>query len=1368
VVDCSPSPEGVPGFLLWTKMKYQDWHAGKWLIGFLSLLSAGIVVVGFLHYRTYKKNQWMDVAVQLHAITDLKKQDLVQWREERLSDGEYFRDNPYLSVLVRQALDNPQSALLRNQVQAWLHIIKNHSSQYDRIAILNVSGVEIYSAPNTPAIPSLVIRQSIILAEKSGKTQFVDFYRNEHDQKIYLAILVPIRGFDTNRVHAFLMLRIDPQLYLYPYIRRWPTYHTTSETLLVRREGSDALFLNELKYRSGMALVQRTPLSITDRPAVKAILGQSGYVVGRDYRGIPVVADVLAIPNSPWFLVARIDVAEAFASVRARLWEVLIGIGIMIGTAWMGGGFLWKRQRVQYYREKAEDAESLQELNEYLEITLKSIGDGVVVTDAKGIITGINPIAELLTGWPMPEAVGLPLTEVFPLINTQTRQPVENPIDKVLKTGVVVGLAKHTVLIGRNGDERQIADSASPIRDAAGRIRGVVLIFRDVTEEYTAAAELERNRLELKAIYEHAPVMMCAIDNNRHILNANHVFSEFVCKKSELFAGSPVCSILGCVHSLGNSWERVFSNACASCPLSQAIEATFRNGTAQHDIECHVSIVHNGECKEIVILCATALFPAAEHYYLLLYLVDITDRKIIEAKLRASEELHRKLIEAFPDVVTVIDLEGRITYCSSQGLTLFGVDRVEDYYGTPLSEWLIPEDRDLLCLNMANSLQGVFVLQNRYTALRKDGNRIMLEINAAPIAKTDGQPIGLVSVLRDVTHHVRVLDSLRESEERFRALFNSMEEGVAIHEIVKDAHGNPVDYCILDYNPAFVKHTGISPQYGVPASIIYGTGHPPYIEVYGRVATEGLPHHFEVFFAPLSRYFRISVVPGGPGRFATVFEDITERKLNESKLRASEAFSSGVLDSLTAHIAVINKDGVVVAVNEAWRQFASENGAPSGNRYVGMNYFTVCEEAIRNLGDKAAEASIHRIKEVMKGKKDALSLEYSCHSPKEERWFAMRATQFYTDDESYVVIAHENITKQKKAQEYLRLQEEFSRVLLENITDAVIACDANMNLVLFNRLAREWHGADVSRLSSEQWGSFYNLFDADGLKPLNRNEIPLIRAFEEGGFDPTAMTIKAQEQPTRYVMATGSAFYDNDGNKIGAVVVMWDITALRKSMEELQNSVHEKEALLREIHHRVKNNMQVISSLLSLESARIDNPGTQMTLRDMRNRIRSMALLHETLYSSESLAKVELAVYFERLCRHLMHSLLQHPEFIQLELEISPVFLDVSQAVPCGLLVNELVSNSLKHAFPNERSGVVLIKVTLLDEESSVCICVADNGVGLPEDFEQKRSHSLGLQLVSDLVHQLGGRLEIASTLGASFTFIFKPKTESQSELHYE
>ena len=154
-----------------------------------------------------------------------------------------------------------------------------------------------------------------------------------------------------------------------------------------------------------------------------------------------------------------------------------------------------------------------------------------------------------------------------------------------------------------------------------------------------------------------------------------------------------------------------------------------------------------------------------------------------------------------------------------------------------------------------------------------------------------------------------------------------------------------------------------------------------------------------------------------------------------------------------------------------------------------------------------------------------------------------------------------------------------------------------------------------------------------------------------------------------------------------------DITERKRAQEALQELLREKESLLKEVHHRVKNNLQVISSLMRLQSAQVENPVAQAALRDMQNRIGSMALLHETLYQSGSFARVDLAAYLRSLCSQLFHSLVVDPESIQLRLDVASVSLDLNQAVPCGLLINELVSNCLKHAFPDERAGEVRVEL---------------------------------------------------------------------------
>jgi two-component sensor histidine kinase len=215
-----------------------------------------------------------------------------------------------------------------------------------------------------------------------------------------------------------------------------------------------------------------------------------------------------------------------------------------------------------------------------------------------------------------------------------------------------------------------------------------------------------------------------------------------------------------------------------------------------------------------------------------------------------------------------------------------------------------------------------------------------------------------------------------------------------------------------------------------------------------------------------------------------------------------------------------------------------------------------------------------------------------------------------------------------------------------------------------------------------------------------------------------------------------------------------EVSARMQAEEKIKASLLEKEILLREIHHRVKNNLQVISSLLNLQSAHIRDPRMLESFRDSQNRIRSMALIHERLYQSQELAKVDLAEYARNLATYLFRVYGDKAQSVSLEIEAEGVFLEVDTAVLCGLILNELISNSLKHAFPDGRSGRICIGLQS-HREGQLNLEVGDNGVGLPSDLDLGNTESLGMQLVNTLVDQLGGRLEYNSRNGMNFKIAF-------------
>ena len=215
-----------------------------------------------------------------------------------------------------------------------------------------------------------------------------------------------------------------------------------------------------------------------------------------------------------------------------------------------------------------------------------------------------------------------------------------------------------------------------------------------------------------------------------------------------------------------------------------------------------------------------------------------------------------------------------------------------------------------------------------------------------------------------------------------------------------------------------------------------------------------------------------------------------------------------------------------------------------------------------------------------------------------------------------------------------------------------------------------------------------------------------------------------------------------------------EIEERRRAEKLLESSLHEKEVLLKEIHHRVKNNLQVIQSMLKLQANQVKDPAVMVALKDSQNRVQSMALIHEKLYQSVNLANIDFAEYIQSLISFLNRSYNSSQKQVNLRVQAEPLSLYIDMAVPCGLIVNELVSNALKHAFPDGNGGEVAIQLKA-EENGRVELVVSDNGVGIPEGVDIWNSPSLGLQLVNALVNQLDGDLQFDSSQGTRFTISF-------------
>jgi two-component sensor histidine kinase len=217
-----------------------------------------------------------------------------------------------------------------------------------------------------------------------------------------------------------------------------------------------------------------------------------------------------------------------------------------------------------------------------------------------------------------------------------------------------------------------------------------------------------------------------------------------------------------------------------------------------------------------------------------------------------------------------------------------------------------------------------------------------------------------------------------------------------------------------------------------------------------------------------------------------------------------------------------------------------------------------------------------------------------------------------------------------------------------------------------------------------------------------------------------------------------------------------DLTKRKHAEAALRESLDENQTLLKEIHFRVNHNLQIICSLLRLPTSLIDQPVASIALKNMQNRVLSMALVHEHFYRSDNLAHMNLATYIRCLCDHLLASLVPTPRTIQVQLDLLPVHLTIEQAIPFGLLINELVSNALIHGFPGGLTGELRVDLRSISGGREMRLRVTDNGVGLPPNFDLKLLTSLGLPLAADLACQLGGRLQIGKGPGTVLEMLFR------------
>ena len=344
----------------------------------------------------------------------------------------------------------------------------------------------------------------------------------------------------------------------------------------------------------------------------------------------------------------------------------------------------------------------------------------------------------------------------------------------------------------------------------------------------------------------------------------------------------------------------------------------------------------------------------------------------------------------------------------------------------------------------------------------------------------------------------------------------------------------------------------------------------------------------------------------------------------------------------------------------------------------------------------------------------------------------------------------EERVERKRADEALRESERKYHALAELSPVGIFRTDAEGDCTYINERWQKITGLTLEEALGKGW--------VQSLHPDDRNRISeeWYQAVREHRPFKSEYRFLNRDGTTTWVLGQAIIERTNSERVANYIGTITDITERKHAEEQLKESLREKEILLREIHHRVKNNMQVISSLLMLQEELSEDEKVIEMLKDSQNRIISMALIHEKLYRSENFSRIDLKEYIDDLVSGLFQSYGISEDKVALNINAENVLLGIDSAIPCGLIINELVSNSLKHAFPEYESGEINILIHSTDEDM-IELSIGDNGIGIPEDLDFRKTESLGLRIVNVLVdNQLHGEITLNRARGTEFKIQFR------------
>jgi PAS domain S-box-containing protein len=653
----------------------------------------------------------------------------------------------------------------------------------------------------------------------------------------------------------------------------------------------------------------------------------------------------------------------------------------------------------------------------------------------------------------------------------------------------------------------------------------------------------------------------------------------------------------------------------------------------------------------------------------------------------------------------------------------------------------------------------------------------VLETSGVPFFDTDGRLRGYRGISRDITERKHIEDDLRESTENWRSLVSTLPDYISL----LDREGR---FLFLNhYADGFTEKEVIGSsvyQYLSPESKeifekeIAGCQTTGKIRKFEHTAmgAHGIMKEYEDYVVPIPEKNKTTNI-------LVVSRDITERKQSENALRENEERYRTLIDKLPDYIFVHTKEDVVYVNPAAVRSLGytkQELLTTPITRFIAPG----SHEIIKNAKQQRAAGVLVNPYEIMVLTKDGTT-----------RTCLVQGSRIIFNNAPSTLIVLTDITERKQSEEALRESEERYRIVTDAAHDVIYTLSLEGVVTFMNSGGSALIGMSPEKIVGL---SLESLYHADIAQELRENldkvistkrpvrfdskfwrgnhdqvtwlDAQLVPQFGPDGSVVQVMGISRSITDRKQAEMLLKRFNEDLESQVRSRTIelerlnaMLEVEVIQRTMAEdsIRNSLHERELLLREIHHRVRNNLQIILSLINLQSRNIKDPYLLDTMGDFQNRIKAMAHVHERMYLTDDIGRIDLSEIVTFLRTSLFRSYKVDPQHIRLNVEMKDLQITIDSAIPISLILNELISNSIKHAFPQGTPGEITIEGHR--EGYTLALSVRDTGIGLPKDYDWTTGkQSLGHRLVISLVEQLQGTIELDLTTGTTFNIIVKEK----------